>query len=331
VCLGMETRATAFDSTERVNYNKLEVRRPLFSESMAKPKRSLDRSFIASLSHGLAILEAAADSMKDISLGELSKRVGFKKTSTWRLAHTLVELGYLEQDPHTRNFRPAARVLALGYAYFDALDLKQLSLPFLRELSARHNETVNLAVLNGDELIYVERITTSQIVSINLHVGSRLPLYCTSLGRILISEMSDRWIQDYLRRISSDPNARKYIQGGGKRLREVLDGVRQFGYAVNDEEMVKGLRAVACPVRDRTSQIVAAVCISVPSSRASLSELRRVFAPDLMITARKISLALGYLPKEAERNGSFLARRNEFGRRTSALMSDPQAPSESSS
>lgn len=293
---------------------------------MAKPRRPLDRGFIASLSHGLAILEAAADSMKDISLGELSKRVGFKKTSTWRLAHTLVELGYLEQDPHSRNFRPAARVLALGYAYFDALDLKQLSLPFLRELSARHNETVNLAVLNGDELIYVDRITTLQIVSINLHVGSRLPLYCTSLGRVLISEMSDRWIQDYIRRNLNDPKARKYMQGAGKRLREVLDSVRQLGYAINDEEMVKGLRAIACPVRDRTSQIVAAVCISVPSSRASLSELRRVFAPDLMMTARKISLALGYLPKEAERNGSPPAHRNEFGRRTSALVSDPRAP-----
>lgn len=290
------------------------------AESMAKPKRPLDRGFIASLSHGLAILEAAADSMNEVSLGELAKRVGFKKTSTWRLAHTLVELGYLEQDPQTRNFRPAARVLALGYAYFDALDLKQLSLPFLRELSARHNETVNLAVMNGDELIYVERISSSQIVSINLHVGSRLPLYCTSLGRVLISEMSDRWIQDYTHRISDDPKARKYVQGGGKRLRGALDEVRQLGYAINDEEMVKGLRAVACPVRDRTSQVVAALCISVPSSRASLSDLRGVFAPDLTITARKISLALGYLPQQAQHNGSFAARGNESGRRTRSFL-----------
>jgi IclR family transcriptional regulator, pca regulon regulatory protein len=293
---------------------------------MTKSKRPLDRGFIASLSHGLAILEAAADSMNEISLGELAKRVGFKKTSTWRLAHTLVELGYLEQDPQTRNFRPAARVLALGYAYFDALDLKQLSLPFLRDLSAHHNETVNLAVLNGDELIYVERISSSQIVSINLHVGSRLPLYCTSLGRVLISEMPEKWIQDYIRRISNDPKARKYVQGGGKRLREALDEVRQLGYALNDEEMVKGLRAVACPVRDRTSQVVAAVCISVPSSRASVSDLRRVFAPDLIITARKISLALGYLPKQTEHNGSFVARENGFGRRSRGLLSGAQPP-----
>lgn len=293
---------------------------------MAKSKRPLDRGFIASLSHGLAILEAAADCMNEISLGELSKRVGFKKTSTWRLAHTLVELGYLEQDPRTRNFRPAARVLALGYAYFDALDLKQLSLPFLRDLSARHNETVNLAVLNGDELIYVERISTSQIVSINLHVGSRLPLYCTSLGRILISEMSPSWIGDYVRRISDDPKARRYAQDGGKRLRKVLKEVGQQGYALNDQEMVKGLRAVACPVRDRTSQVVAAVCISVPSSRASLSDLRRVFAPDLIVTARKISLALGAPPTEADRNGSSFTQRSQFARRSTPLVVQADPP-----
>lgn len=274
---------------------------------MAKSRRSLDRSFIASLSHGLAILEAAADSNEDVSLGELAKRVGFKKTSTWRLAHTLVELGYLHQDSRTRNFRPAPRVLALGYAYFDGLDLKQLSLPFLRELSARYDETVNLAVRNGDELIYIERISTSQIVTINLHVGSRLPLYCTSLGRALISEMSDSWLQEYVQRIAADPKARKYVQGGAKRIRQVLQETRDRGYALNDEELVRGLRAVASPIRDRTSQIVAAACISVPSSRAELSDLRRVFAPDLISTAAKISLALGYHPKESGRDTAMIA------------------------
>src|ERR1700742_1520359 len=103
--------------------------------------RSLDRSFISSLSHGLSVLEAVADHGGDISLAELAERLRFNKTSTWRLAHTLVELGYLHQDPHTRNFRPAARTLALGYAYFDGLDLKQLSHPHLHELWVRHNET----------------------------------------------------------------------------------------------------------------------------------------------------------------------------------------------
>jgi IclR family transcriptional regulator, pca regulon regulatory protein len=266
---------------------------------MTKSMRTTDRKFIASLSHGLSVLEAVADSTDDISLADLAKRVGFKKTNTWRLVHTLVELGYLHQDPRTRNFRPAPRILALGYAYFDGLDLKKLSLPLLRELADRHNETVNLAVLSGDELIYIERITTSQIVSINLHVGSRLPLYCTSLGRALICEMSSAWLQQYIQRLASDPKARKYIQGDGRKLLQILRETRERGYALNDEELVKGLRVVASPVRDRTSKIIAAVCISVPSSRVTIADLRRTFAPSLATTAESISLALGYRARES--------------------------------
>lgn len=287
-------------------------------ESMTQPSRSLDRRFIASLSHGLSVLEAVADSTNDIALSDLARRVGFKKTNTWRLVHTLVKLGYLHQDPRTRNFRPAPRILALGYAYFDGLDLKKLPLPLLHELAARHNETVNLAVQSGDELIYIERITTSQIVSINLHVGSRLPLYCTSLGRALICEMPREWLEEYIQRIASDARARKYVHGGGKRLLQMLHETRERGYAVNDEELVKGLRAVACPIRDRTSKIVAAVCISVPSSRRNIGDLRRVFAPDLVRVAADISLVLGYRPRESNRISSGIrSTRSEFVGRAS--------------
>lgn len=292
---------------------------------MAKSTPSLHRSFIASLSHGLAILEAAADGVEDISLKELAKRSGFKKTRTWRLAHTLVELGYLHQDPRTRNFRPGPRVLALGYAYFDGLDLKQLSLPWLRELSERFDETVNLAVRNGDELIYVERISTSQIVTINLHVGSRLPLYCTSLGRALICEMPDTWLQEYIRRIENDPKARKYVRAQGKRVHQLLQETRERGYALNDQELVTGLRAVASPIRNRASQIVAAVCISVPTSRAELSDLRRTFAPALISTAAKISLALGYSPKESGHDPNRGSMKAEFDKRASSAQSHAQS------
>ena len=261
---------------------------------MTRQLRPLDRSFISSLSHGLSVLEAVAECEHDIGLAELAERVGFNKTNTWRLAHTLVELGYVEQDPRTRNFRPAARTLALGYAYFDGLDLKQLSLPFLHQLFERHNETVILAVRNGDHLIYIDRLNSSQIVAVNRNVGARLPLYCTSLGRALISEMPDSWIEQYIQKIAGDSKTRKDDLASLKKLRRNLSETRQRGYALNDQELVKGLRAVASPIRDGTSEIVAGVCLAVPSSRATLSDLERIFAPDLVDAAGKISFALGY-------------------------------------
>ena len=157
---------------------------------MAKVIRLSDPNFISSLSHGLSVLEAIADSREDIPLAKLAALVGLKKTSAWRLVRTLVQLGYIRQDPVTKHFRPAPRVLALGYSYLEGLDLKQVASPFLRELSARVEETVNMAVLDGHELIYIDRVGTAQIINVNLHVGSHLPLYNTSLGRTLISEMS---------------------------------------------------------------------------------------------------------------------------------------------
>jgi hypothetical protein len=126
-------------------------------------------------------------------LAKLAALVGLKKTSAWRLVRTLVQLGYIRQDPVTKPFRPAPRVLALGYSYLEGLDLKQVAAPFLRELSARVQETVNMSVLDGHELIYIDRVGTAQIINVNLHVGSHLPLYNTSLGRALICEAAKTW------------------------------------------------------------------------------------------------------------------------------------------
>jgi IclR family pca regulon transcriptional regulator len=267
---------------------------------MSHDKRPLNRSFIGSLAHGLSVLEAVADCGGEIGLAELAQRVGFNKTSAWRLVHTLVELGYLEQDPQSRNFRPAARVLALGYGYFDGLDLKQHAQPYLQELLHTHNETVNLAVRNGDELIYIERIGTTHIVSVNLHVGSRLPLYCTSLGRTLISEMPEKWLEQYVKRV----NAGKAELAEGpltyKDLMRRLEEARVQRYSINDEELVKGLRAISSAIRDRNGEIVAAVCVSVPSSRVTIADLHRKFAPALVSAAEKISAGLCYRPARTE-------------------------------
>ena len=271
---------------------------------MPKAARTSDPNFISSLSRGLSVLEAVAESMEDVPLAKLASLVGLKKTSTWRLVRTLVQLGYIRQDPQTRQFRPAPRILALGYAYLEGLDLKQMASPFLRDLSARVDETVNLAILNGDELIYIDRVRTAQILNINLHVGSRLPLYNTSLGRALISDMPEVWMKGYVERISTDPKAKDYVEEDGKKLRKLLKETQRLGYALNDEELVKGLRGVASPVRDRTNTIVAAICITVPAGRATLAKLKSDFVMELLRTADQISYALGYRGKYESRDKS---------------------------
>lgn len=259
-----------------------------------KTTRTADRNLIASLAHGLSVLEAVGSHGGSITLATLAENVGLSKTSTWRLVHTLVSAGYVRQDPKNRTFSPAPRILSLGYSYFDSLDIKQLAFPFLQELSAHFNETVNLAIQDGDELVYVDRIGTTQIINVNLHVGSRLPLFNTSLGRALICETPDEWLRAYLGRLTDEPSAKDYLRTGKRPLMKLLDDARRQRFSINDEELVKGLRSVASPLVDASGAIVGAVGIAVPSSRVTVAELRRDFAPQLLATSDRISTALGY-------------------------------------
>ncbi|MGA7793657.1 MAG: IclR family transcriptional regulator [Candidatus Acidiferrales bacterium] len=263
-----------------------------------RPKRKLiesrSRDFVSALSNGLSVLAALSDSPHGISLEKLGKRTGLKKTTTWRLAQTLVDLGYVRQDTETRCFAPAPRVLTLGYAYFDSLDLRQLAEPFLQELSARVGESVDMAVLDGDRAIFVERIRTPQVVSVSIHVGSTIPLYNTALGKALICDMPESWLQEYIKRHRNHPTGQAYFKNGGRKLRRLLSKTRELGYSINDRELFKDLLSIASPLRGRTNKVVAAINIVVPTSRMSMCQLQRSFVPHLLQAAEKISLALGY-------------------------------------
>jgi IclR family pca regulon transcriptional regulator len=219
--------------------------------------------------------------------------VGRSKPTVWRLVHTLVRLGYVRQDPATRAFALTPHVLALG-THFDGMDLKDLAGPFLRRLSAEIGETVNMAVLDGDQLIYIERIKTSQVVNINLSVGSRLPLYNTSMGRVLLTYMPEAAVRGYIERLPNEPQTRAFLQNNAKRLWDALAATRRAGFALNDEDLAPGLRSVAAPVWNGTGALAAAINIAVPSVRVSVRELRSRYVPALLSTATEISAALGH-------------------------------------
>jgi IclR family pca regulon transcriptional regulator len=162
------------------------------------------------------------------------------------------------------------------------------------ELSREVKETVNLAVLDGWRLIYVERIKTHQIVNINLHVGSRLELYNTAMGRVLAAFQDEDWPSTYLRYLKTLPEANEYWKDNGKKLFEILEEVRKNDFAINNEELTPGLRSVAAPVRNREGHIVGAVNIAVSSSLYSLPKLKQDLISPLRKTTQAISEALGY-------------------------------------
>ncbi len=255
-----------------------------------------DRNFITSLARGLSILEAFDLDHSRMGITDMSRNTGLPKSTVYRLVQTLCALGYIIPVREENKYALGPRVLSLGFAVLSSLELREVAQPYLMELSQEVKETVNLAVLDDWGLIYIERIKTSQIVNINLYVGSRLELYNTAMGRILAAFQGKDWISRYLRYIEQIQGTRDYWKKDGKKLLKILEEVRKNDFAINSEELAPGLRSVAAPVRNREGQIVGAVNIAVSSSLYSLQKLKQDLISPLKETTQAISSALGYEP-----------------------------------
>ena len=253
---------------------------------------SKSKYYIEALSRGLQVLEIFSEESPTLNLTEIASSVGLDKSTAFRFVHTLEKMGYLERNPATKQYRPGLKVLRLGFAALNGLETAEIAQPYLKALSAECGETTNMTVRDGAEIVYVVRIKTRQIIAANLQVGSRLPVHCTCMGKAQLIDLSRQELRDLL---GEGP----YLEMGRntittlEALVDELDRVRQQGYAINDEELAVGLRAVAAPVRQRNGDVVAAINISVTTARASRRELEQVMAPMVIKAAHEISLALG--------------------------------------
>ncbi|MGC9333755.1 MAG: IclR family transcriptional regulator, partial [Anaerolineae bacterium] len=247
---------------------------------------------IEALGRGLGILEAFSEVQTSLSLTEIAAATGLGMSTAFRFVYTLEKLGYLARDAETKRYRPGLKVLRLGFAALNSMGLRQIAQPYLKALSDTCGETTNMTIRDGPEVVYIARYRTRQIVGINLSVGSRLPVYCTSMGKVQLIDLSERQLCDLLGKgpyPARGPNTLTSLEA----LMIELEKVRQRGYAVNDEELAAGLRSVAAPIRDGDGEIVAAINVSVPSARVSRQQLEDEFAVMVRGTSREICLALG--------------------------------------
>jgi IclR family pca regulon transcriptional regulator len=251
-----------------------------------------DKYHIAALERGLSVLEAFSGESSTLSMTEIAEQAGLNKSTAFRVTYTLEELGYLKRDPETKRYRPGLKVLRLGFSALNSLEMGQVAQPFLKALSDQCGETTNMTVRDERDIVYVARNKTQQILSVDLHLGSRLPVYCTSMGKAQLIDLTPEELADLL-------GAEPYPRQGPNTITALdelmaeLERVRRQGYALNDEELVAGLRAVAAPVRGHTNGIVGAINISVPSVRVSVGELEGRLAPMVVGTAQQVSLTLG--------------------------------------
>ena len=187
---------------------------------------------------------------------------------------------------------PAPGVLKLGFSYLSSASLPVLAQRELERITENTHESSSLSVRDGDEIVYVARSSTKRVMSIALSVGSRLSAYCTSMGRVLLSALTEEELTAYLKRLNAKAYTPKTVTSSSA-LAKIIRRARSDQFALTDGELELGLRSIAVPVRNRQSQVVAAMNIGVHAARVSSKEMIQRFLPVLQESARNLSQYLG--------------------------------------
>lgn len=279
---------------------KTSSKAPKASASTREPAWSIpslrEPRYSQSLERGLAILSCFTPKRPVLGIADIADELGMSRSTTHRYVITLLALGYLEQGA-SRKYRLGLRVTDLGMSALNSTGLREHAQPYLEELRQRTSYTVSLAVLDGPEILYVDQARSFRRgqgrAGVDVRTGSRLPAYCTAMGKLLLANLPDADQKELIAQIKLAKHGPNTITSK-KALREELDEVLDANFAVDDEELAKDLYSIAAPVRNEARQVVAAVDIAVPSSLITLGELVDALGPHLVSTADRISARLGF-------------------------------------
>ncbi|MET3803053.1 IclR family pca regulon transcriptional regulator [Nakamurella sp. UYEF19] len=252
-----------------------------------------------SLERGLLILTTFTESRPVLGIAELARAVELNKSTTYRYVSTLTKLHFLQQDPETKKYSLGARVIDLGAAAINSMEITRIAGRHLQVLADDTGYTVSMAVLDGTDIVYVDRRRSRRGhypgMDLNLHVGSRLPAYCTAMGKVLLAGRDPAVLRTLLDRTDLARRGPRTITAR-EQLTAALNRVRQTGIAWNDEELAPGLRSVAAPVRSRSGEVIAAVNVAVHLSivHVTLDSLVDRLEQPLLRTTSAISARLGF-------------------------------------
>jgi IclR family transcriptional regulator, pca regulon regulatory protein len=245
--------------------------------------------FVQSLERGLAVIRAFDHEHTELTLSEVAAMTGVTRAVARRFLLTLASLGYVRSDG--RYFSLTAKVLELGYAYLSSQSLPEVAEPHLEDLVGEVNESSSVSVLDGPDVVYVARVPFSRIMTVSISVGTRFPAYATSMGRVLLAGLPEPSLASYLSAVRLAKLTARTVSSVAA-LRAELARVRSQGWALVDQELEEGLRALAVPIHDRSGKVVAAVNVSAHAGRTPLDAMRRDLLPPLQKAAARIEADL---------------------------------------
>ncbi len=244
---------------------------------------------VQSLVKGLAVIQAFNKAQAKMTLSEVAQSTGFSRAASRRFLQTLVVEGYAIQEG--KQFSLTAKVLNLGFSYLSTQDIWHYGKPLMQQLVEQLNESCSAAVLEGDDVVYVARVaTTKRIMSISLNVGTRLPAFATSLGRVLLAGLSDFELDSFLSRGERQQYTEHTIIDRAQLMAEIKQ-VKQQGYSIVEQELELGLTSISVPVYDGMGNVVAALSISTHVSQTDTEQLLTSILPALKACAIQIAKA----------------------------------------
>ncbi len=248
---------------------------------------------VQSVDRALEILAAVCEAEGGISLRDLSEQLGLHKSTVYRLLQTLSAHRFVVQDPLTKQYRVGLRLFELANHVIAKIEVRTQALPELKALSQQTNETVHLAVLDEGDVVYIDKQETQHTIRMYSAIGKRAPAHCTALGKVLLAYLPEEEVECIAREKGLKAFTENTITSL-QALKHHLAMVREKGYAIDDAEHELGIRCVACPIRDHTGEVIAAVSLTVPTMRASRAQIEAM-APLVMQTADRISRKMGYV------------------------------------
>jgi len=234
----------------------------------------------------LAVIRAFSAERPSMTLSEVAARTGLTRAGARRILLTLAQLGYVTVEG--RQFRLSARILDLGFAYLSSMPFWDLAEPIMEALVDEVHESCSASVLDGTDIVYVLRIPTRKIMTISLGPGSRLPAWCTSMGRVLLSGLDDAEVDAVLRKSKLEARTSRTVTDRAE-LRRLIAEVRTRGWAVVNQELEEGLVSISAPIRERSGRILAAMNVSGQANRTPPQQMVRRFLPPLRAAADRLT------------------------------------------
>jgi IclR family pca regulon transcriptional regulator len=248
-----------------------------------------DKEFMTTLAKGFAVLGLFGRERPSLTLSEAAAAAELSRATARRILRTLTELGYVERQG--RQFALAPGILKLGFSYLSAQSWIERARPTMKELSERFHESCSAATLQGTDVVYVARVPAGRIMSVAISIGTRLPAFHTSIGRVQLGYLDDDELWRRLRSLRVEAYTASTITDVQALIERIRDDHEQ-GFSIVDEELERGLRSISVPIVDRAGQAVAGLNLSTHSTRTTRNEMRERFLPALRKAAAQIAASI---------------------------------------